>query len=123
MGSKLTNYRKSIDKLIKEDSSDTDWEKTMEYHLQQIEIFQHERFVHLLVTVLVALLTFMALMVYIIADFIPMIALVILFLVLLVPYIKHYWVMENETQKLYYQYDEIFERCHRTDAKKSGEKA
>ena len=31
----------------------------------------------------------------------------LLFLVLLVPYIMHYYTLENEVQKMYTQYDEI----------------
>ena len=29
------------------------------------------------------------------------------FLVLLIPYVRHYYILENEVQKMYGQYDEI----------------
>ena len=38
-----------------------------------------------------------------------LLVLTLLFLVLLVPYIMHYYTLENEVQKMYTQYDEIFE--------------
>ena len=89
-----------------------DYEKLMELHLQQIAFFQHERLIHLLVTILFALLAF--------AVFIlnymelmagrPNIALILLFIlivVLLVPYIMHYFLLENGVQKMYRQYDEM----------------
>lgn len=37
-------------------------------------------------------------------------ALCVLFLVLLIPYIGHYYLLENEVQKMYIQYDEIWKR-------------
>ena len=36
-----------------------------------------------------------------------LLVLTLLFLVLLVPYIMHYYTLENEAQKMYTQYDEI----------------
>jgi len=36
-----------------------------------------------------------------------LLVLTLLFLVLLVPYIMHYYTLENEVQKMYTQYDEI----------------
>ena len=33
-------------------------------------------------------------------------------LVLLIPYIFHYYLLENEVQKMYAQYDEIWENCN-----------
>lgn len=46
----------------------------------------------------------------VVAPQIPTIALMMLLLVLLVPYIVHYYFLENETQKLYAQYDRLLER-------------
>ena len=56
-------------------------------HLEQIAFFSHERLVHLIVMVLFAVI-----------------------LVLLVPYIMHYYTLENGVQKMYKQYDEIVKR-------------
>ena len=39
-----------------------------------------------------------------------LLVLTLLFLVLLVPYIMHYYTLENEVQKMYTQYDEILKR-------------
>ncbi|MGYP000053972609 len=41
-----------------------------------------------------------------------LIPLAIAFLVLLVPYIKHYYFLENQTQLLYKDYDKIYRRVH-----------
>ena len=77
--------------------------------LIQIGFFQHERLIHLIVTVLFALMT---VLVFILAvtNFAPWTGvLLLLLLILLVPYIKHYWLLENGTQKLYEYYDKLEE--------------
>ena len=40
----------------------------------------------------------------------PLLVLAIAILILLVPYIKHYYLLENEVQKMYKQYDMICEK-------------
>ena len=40
----------------------------------------------------------------------PLFVLAIAILILLVPYIKHYYLLENEVQKMYKQYDQICEK-------------
>ena len=67
----------------------------------------HERLIHLIVTVLFAVLEFMAFLFTLIAPGIGTILLVFAVLVLLVPYIRHYYLLENEVQKMYVQYDRL----------------
>lgn len=75
--------------------------------LTQIGFFQHERLVHLIVTVLFALLSLLVL-IWLTLDFRPEVAvLLLLLLVLLLPYIRHYYILENGTQKLYQYYDRL----------------
>ena len=73
----------------------------------QIGFFQHERLIHLIVTVTFALLTVISFGIMLLAEFLPVIGLTVLLLVLLIPYIGHYYTLENEVQKMYKQYDEI----------------
>lgn len=72
-----------------------------------ILFFQHERLIHLLVTLLFAILTFASLSLFLLTDFLPMTAAFALFLILLVPYIFHYYRLENGVQKLYGLYDQV----------------
>ena len=77
--------------------------------LVQIGFFQHERLIHLIVTVLFALMTILVFLLTV-TNFSPWNGvLLLLLLVLLIPYIKHYWLLENGTQKLYEYYDELEE--------------
>jgi hypothetical protein len=36
--------------------------------------------------------------------------LALLILVLLIPYVRHYYILENEVQKMYKQYDEMVKK-------------
>ena len=110
MKHRIINYRKRIDDLIKNSSKDTDWEAVLSEHLNQISFFQHERLVHLIVTITFAILEMLSIILFIFSCFPMIIVLPIAFLVLLVPYIFHYYLLENEVQKMYEQYDEILSK-------------
>ena len=107
MKERIIGYRKRIDALLAQPAEGTDWEAVLQEHLVQVSFFQHERLVHLVVTVTFAILTMIALAIYCIAEYMPMLALIVLLLVLLIPYIGHYYTLENEVQKMYAQYDEM----------------
>lgn len=107
MKKRTLDYLKRIDEIVKEDSSDTLWEEVMEEHLTQIAFFQHERLIHLLVTILFALIAFITMVMMTIQFSFPVLALFVAILVLLVPYINHYYLLENSVQKMYKQYDSI----------------
>lgn len=105
MEERILAYRRRMDELLQKE--DADWDKILEEHLIQISFFQHERLIHLIVTVTFAVLEMLAVAAAVLA-FTPMLAvLVILILILLVPYIRHYYILENETQKMYAQYDAL----------------
>lgn len=108
MKKRILDYKKHIDALIEKDSPDTDWQKILDEHLIQTGFFQHERLIHLIVTVLFAILTFSTIAIGLIADYPYMFLATIMFLILLVPYISHYYLLENEVQHMYEQYDFIW---------------
>ena len=85
----------------------------MEEHLTQIGFFQHERLIHLIVTVTFALLEMLAILLSVIADSLFSLVLPVVILILLVPYIRHYYILENEVQKMYVQYDRILRLQHK----------
>ena len=71
-------------------------------HLVQVGFFQHERLIHLIVTVTFALLEMLAIVLLVVVLLI-----LALILILLIPYIRHYYILENEVQKMYGQYDRM----------------
>jgi hypothetical protein len=108
MKERILSYRKRIDELLNGEN-EVDWNSVMEEHLIQIGFFQHERFVHLIVTITFALLEMLAVSVFLITEELNTIWLSVAFMVLLIPYISHYYLLENETQKMYIQYDKMLE--------------
>lgn len=77
--------------------------------LIQIRFFQHERLVHLIVTVTFAILTIVAVLGCVLSPQLSLFALTALLLILLVPYIRHYYILENGVQRLYTCYDRLAE--------------
>ena len=75
--------------------------------LQRIAFYQHERLVHLLVTLFFAVFFLISLALMLTVGGWGPITLTILFLGLLVPYIKHYYFLENSVQKMYTYYYKI----------------
>lgn len=114
MEKRILNYRKYMDELLLRD--DADWERVRSEHLTQISFFQHERLIHLIVTVIFALLTMMAICVSFMLmamgaeGAVGWLLVVAVFLVLLIPYVRHYYILENEVQKMYGQYDRLAEK-------------
>ena len=85
----LTEYLSRVEGLLKQNVA-LDYDELIRNHLQTIEFMQHERLVHFLVTLLLPLL--------------------FLILVLLIPYILHYYFLENAVQRMYRIYDELNHR-------------
>ncbi len=113
MGEKIKKYIKEIDEMLAKDEEGRDWENERKKHLVQIGFFAHERLIHLIVTVLFAVVTIMVFL-YLLTEFsIAVGILLLLLLVLLIPYIKHYYLLENSVQYMYEQYDELVKRSER----------
>ena len=112
MKKRIVGYRMYVDSLLmdKMKRSPEEWSKILEEHLTQIGFFQHERLIHLIVTVTFALMTLISMIASVTTGMPLLLILSLLFLVLLVPYIFHYYTLENEVQKMYAQYDEIRKR-------------
>ena len=121
MEQRILQYRKSIDEWLEktEQSAQVSQEilrDKMEEHLNQIGFFQHERLIHLIVTVTFALLEMLAIFLNVIYDRLFSLLLPVVILILLVPYIRHYYILENEVQKMYVQYDRMLRICQMTES-------
>jgi len=95
---KLDKYIKKLEKENKKDKVD---EKLLEEILHVITFFQHERFVHLIVTFFVGVCAVLFLLGFLQFENISIFILFIITLCLFIPYIFHYYYLENGTQKLY----------------------
>lgn len=104
----LQSYLDFINRRLEEDEmSSEELLDLKEEHLRQIAFMQHERFIHLIVTVLFALMMFISLGTYATSGNIMFAVLAILILMPLIPYIMHYYFMENSVQKMYTQYNKM----------------
>ncbi len=72
-----------------------------------IGFFQHERLAHEIVLVLFALLTVGTFLFFVARPELLVLVLAALFFILLVPYIKHYFGLENGVQRLYDLYAKL----------------
>lgn len=104
MAKYIKEYVNYIDGILKKDRKDN-YDEIIKEHLIKISFFQHERLIHLLVTLFYGVFTLM------IFAFININALfvipAILLIVMLIFYVKHYFLLENSVQYLYKQYDKL----------------
>lgn len=106
-------YLAFLDAALADES--TDWARLMKIHKEKTRYFQHERFVHLFVMILFALCTVASFLVIAVTELVVLIPLALSFLGLLIPYISHYYFLENNVQKLYKYYDSIAEKLDKAD--------
>lgn len=99
----LYDYIKEINLIIKDNKRIND--DIINEHLTKIQFFQHERLIHLIVTLFYALI-FLVFTALGFVHFIFLFVAFILFIFLLF-YIVHYFRLENGVQYLYKQYDEM----------------
>ena len=81
--------------------------------LIKISFFQHERLIHFLVTMLVGIITVMLLITSMFVDNIFIVILLLIFICLLIPYLFHYYFLENKVQYLYSLYDSVKDRINK----------
>lgn len=84
-----------------------DLKQLADYHLIQIGFLQHERLIHLWVTLAFALFLIMALVVTWLFPTTLLFVLDVILLVVILCYILHYYKLENTVQRWYGKYNEI----------------
>ena len=109
--------RKSIDEYITEIDEvidkTKDLNKLKEEHLIKIGFYQHERLIHLLVTLFYGVFMFLSI---IMSYYNPLALLIVLiFMIFLIFYVRHYFFLENHVQYMYKQYDRIVEKMKKKE--------
>ena len=106
MLNKLREYQQWIKKELTKPMK----EELREYHNQKIHEFQHERLIHLLVTLTVGIVLLLS----VFATFLihePMLYIIDgIFFLLFIPYLFHYRGLENGVQRLYKITDTIYRK-------------
>lgn len=107
MEKKLKYYLNYYEKLTVENLEGSKKEEISNNLLTLISFFQHERLIHLLVTLSFAILTVLSVLGCCFIESLTVYILTALFVILLIPYIRHYYILENGVQKLYSYYEKL----------------
>lgn len=107
MEKRILAYAKYLMDVSEKEFSEEERKEISRKILIQIGFFQHERLIHLIVTVLFALMTIGVFAICVITPSTPFLLLEAAILMLLVPYIRHYFILENTVQQMYRYYDKI----------------
>jgi len=110
MNKVMINHEAFMHKTLEDPAANLEW--LLSYHKSWIQFLQHERLVHLLVTLTLA---FILIITFSISLFLTNPYLLILFAVLAVLlgfYIFHYYKLENGVQRWYSIYDELMLRIN-----------
>ncbi len=108
----MNAYVKNIDKYIASNKY-KDIDNIIREHLRKIKFFQHERLVHLVVTLFFAL--FSIIFSFCISLDNLFILVTIIFYIILVFYIFHYYYLENTVQYMYKQHDKLIKIANHFD--------
>ena len=103
----MNNYMEYIKTILKKENINESIKKDF---LEHIQFMQHERLIHLLVTMLFAIIlisVFIIMLIYF--SWILVVFTAIIFIVEIF-YIFHYYKLENGIQKMYRLYDEIVKK-------------
>jgi len=108
----IKSCKAELDLLLSENATAADLGGEAEKLLVKIKFFQHERLIHLIVTMTTSILTVMTICaLYVKGEAsIPIILLLLLFLGLTAAYIAHYYRLENGVQELYEYYHRLTEK-------------
>ncbi len=98
----ISNYVKYVDKVIRDDKYKDSF---IQEHLQMIKYFQHERVIHLVITLFYAMLTLLFWGLSLVSLIFVIIAIILS--IFLVCYIYHYFYLENHVQYMYKQYNKL----------------
>ncbi len=109
----LNQHTIFIEDILKNKNDNFDWKALGNFHRAQIGFFQHERLIHLLVTLFFALIFLGSVMMQLTLNSLGFLVISAILLVMLGFYIRHYFILENGVQKLYQLDREISKRLNK----------
>ena len=107
MTKEIRAYLAILEQFFSVEHTDEELLKFRTEMLKRIEFYQHERLIHLIVTMSFAVFFLLSLMMYFSVRQIGIMLLAVLLLVMTVAYIKHYYFLENSVQKMYKFYYKV----------------
>ncbi len=102
MKNEIDEYKRALKNTL--DAGDEINEAILYTLEKRIGFYQHERLVHLIVTMTFAVMTVLSFFMLTLSGQLAALLLSLLFLCLTVPYVGHYYFLENSVQELYRLY-------------------
>ncbi len=109
MKKEITAYMEYVRNQLRSGKINTEFVSML---LTRIKFYQHERLIHLIVTMTFAIMTVISFYMLITTGGTGTVLLSLLFLGLTVPYVMHYYFLENSVQALYKLYYEATEKVN-----------
>ncbi len=110
----ISRYMKEHESFVKQQlltgGESTDWQAQLRDHERKVAAMQHERLVHLLVTLAFGLFLLLSIGIGLLQPSLPVYILSGLFFVMLIFYVAHYFFIENMVQRWYLLTDEIMKK-------------
>lgn len=107
MRERLSNYLDYMKDMCSKELSDAEKKDVLKDFMIQIKFFQHERLIHLIVTVTFAIIAIVSLLLNYSIGSILLTIFIIGMLIMLLFYVRHYFFLERGVQKLYTYYDAL----------------
>lgn len=111
MRERLLNYMNYMAEITKKTLSPEQKDKVLKDFLIQIKFFQHERLIHLIVTVTFAIIAVVSVLINYTLQSLILLVFILGMLIMLLFYVRHYFFLERGVQKLYTYYDELTKDC------------
>lgn len=103
----MTTHQQMMKNKLSSIENKKELDELLEVHETRLHYFQHERLIHLLVTLAVGIVLVMSIFMTLVIPHAIFFLIDILLCMLFVPYIFHYRKLENGVQNLYKLGDEI----------------
>ena len=112
MVKELKEHIRYVEGLIKKNKKAFDWRSLQVLNRTKIGFFQHERLIHLLITMLFGLVLFLDVLGILMTENQGLMILAPVLMIMTVLYVWHYFCLENGVQKLYRLDSEIDKRLN-----------
>jgi len=106
-----------VRKALLESRDEGAWHSLRDFHLRQIRFMQHERLIHLLVLLTMAVLLLASIGFSSVHPTLPGFGIAVLLLILVSAYVVHYFRLENGVQRWYHLANQLDEKVGEVSAR------
>ncbi len=103
-------HEKIIQQALSNKKGRIDWPRLQQKHLAKTKLLQHERLIHLLVTLSFGSFSLLSFFAFLLLDRIEIVIPAIVFLVTTLVYVIHYYRLENATLRWYKLTDKLADK-------------